>query len=307
MAVRLINTAEMQREEWLAWRKRGIGSSDAAAICGLNPYKSAVKVWLEKTDQATMGDEQSESAYWGTILEDVVAREFTTRTGMKVRKRNAILQHPQFPFMLANIDREIVGGGVLECKTASEYMKDQWGEDHAPEMYQIQVLHQLAVTGEPFGYLAVLLGGRRFLTIRIERDEEMIQNLIQIERQFWSLVESNTPPAPDGSEASTDLIRRLYPKGKPEEVRLADDAAELIRQYEEARQYEAQWAERRTEAENKLKAMLGEYEVGLCGDRLVTWRTITSERLDSKALKTAHPDIYAQYTKASISRRFDIK
>ena len=306
-AVRLVNTAELQREEWLAWRRRGIGSSDAAAICGLNPYKSALEVWLDKTDQAVAGDEQSESAYWGTVLEDVVAREFATRTGLKVRRLNAIVQHPRHPFMLANIDREIVGGGVLECKTASEYAKEQWTEGKAPELYQIQVLHQLAVTGEPFGYLAVLLGGRRFLHLRIERDEEMIANLVEIERQFWDLVKSNTPPAPDGSEASTELLARMYPTAKPEEIALPSEAADLIRQAEEAGKYKKEWERRENEAENQLKALLGDFEAGRYGDRLVVWKNVVQKRFDGKAFAKDYPELHEKYQRVTEYRRFALK
>ncbi|HHV61116.1 MAG TPA: hypothetical protein GXX51_00520 [Firmicutes bacterium] len=307
----LAPTRDIDRGEWLALRRRGIGGSDAAAVAGLNPYKSPVMVWLEKTGQIEPEETTNEAAYWGQMLEDLVAKEFSLRTGLKVQRRNAILQHPEHPFMIANLDRIIIdkkhGNGVLECKTASEYLKGSWADDRIPDSYMIQIQHYLAVTGLQYGYIAVLIGGNKFLYKRIERDEEIISYLIKIEQDFWRLVEAGTPPAFDGSPASTELLKKLYPEGKPEEILLPNEAETLIREYEEAAEYERQWAERKEEAANKLRAMLGEHEIGVIGERRVEWRTITSNRLDTRALQNDHPDIYAQYVKPSTYRKFSIR
>lgn len=163
-AVILANTSEMSHEEWLAARRKGIGGSDAAAIAGLNKWKSPVAVYLEKIGQAPEENVSSEAAYWGTVLEDVVAQEFSKRTGLKVRRRNAILQHPEHSFMLANVDRLIVGEKAgLECKTASEYLKEEWKDDEVPAQYLIQCQHYMAVTGYDAWWIAVLIGGNKFI------------------------------------------------------------------------------------------------------------------------------------------------
>lgn len=278
MSTVLVSTKDLPREQWLEERRKGIGGSDVAAIAGLSRYKSAVQVWLEKTGQVNDDETASESAFWGTVLEDVVAQEFANRTGLKIQRRNAILQHPDYSFMLANLDRIILGkehgNGVLEVKTASEYFKDDWTEDQVPDAYMLQLQHYLAVTGFTYGYLAVLIGGNKYRQYPIERDEEIIGNLVQIETEFWRMVEQGTPPAFDGSDASTELLKRLYPEGRHEEIELPQDAKELTREYEEANLYEKQWKERKDAAENRLKAMLGEYEVGWIGDRRVEWKTI---------------------------------
>ncbi|MGG3792517.1 lambda-exonuclease family protein [Geobacillus thermodenitrificans] len=306
----LAETANMDRLEWLRLRQKGIGGSDAAAIAGLSKWKSPVAVYLEKIGQAPEENASSEAAYWGTVLEDVVAQEFSKRTGLKVRRRNAILQHPEHSFMLANVDRLIVGRKEgLECKTASEHLKEEWKDNEVPAQYLIQCQHYMAVTGFDSWWIAVLIGGNKFIYKKIERDEEIIQYLIQIESDFWNNhVLKKNPPMFDGSEASSDLLKALYPTAKfDEEIQLPPGAVELIAKYEQAKQEEAEAAERRKEAENQLKAMLGEYERAFAGDRLVTWKNIVSHRVDTKLLKAKYPDIYQEVTKASISRRFAIK
>ena len=122
----------------------GIGSSDAAAAIGLSQYKSPLTLWLEKTNRKQPDDlSEKQAVFWGTVLEPVLATVYAKQTGLKVRKVNAVLQDPDHPFMLANLDREVVGHpdglGVLEIKTASYFSAPQW-EDGIPVAYQCQVL-----------------------------------------------------------------------------------------------------------------------------------------------------------------------
>ena len=130
------STLEMTHQEWLEDRRKGIGGSDVATVLGLNKYKSVYQLWLEKTDQIEVTSAQSEAAYWGNTLEEVVAEEFSKRTGKKVRRRNRVFEHPKYPFLRANIDRDIVGeNAVLECKTANQYLANEWDDDEIPIQY----------------------------------------------------------------------------------------------------------------------------------------------------------------------------
>lgn len=137
-ALRLVSTKNLEREEWLNIRKQGIGSSDAAAAVGLNPYKSQLELCMEKTGrdaelpQLYPSDDTS-PAFWGTLLEPIVASHYTKKTGNRVRRVNAVLQHaaPELPWMLANIDREVIGADdvqILECKTAGINGSRLWKE-----------------------------------------------------------------------------------------------------------------------------------------------------------------------------------
>ncbi len=309
MAKVLVPTKGMPRDEWLAWRRRGIGGSDAPAIAGLDPYRSPVRVWLEKTGQVEP-EPAGEAALWGTLLEPVVADEWSRRTGKRVRRRNAILQHPEHPWMLANIDREIVGEkAILEVKTTSAWHRNEVAEDKLPDRYIIQAQHCLAVTGYDRCYFAVLVGGQRLITTHVDRDEELITHLIEIERDFWRHVEAGTMPPVDGSDDAAELLSRMYPDANPDSIAvLPAEAEDLVRQWHEAKAAEREAAARRQEAENKLKAMLGDRAVGrLYGVDVVTWKTVTQTRLDTKRLRAERPDIFEQYATTTTYRRFDVK
>lgn len=307
-ALQLVSTANLSREQWLEERRKGIGGSDAAAVAGLSPWKSPVEVWLEKTGQVEP-EEPGEAAYWGTVLEDVVAREFSIRTGLKVRRRNAILQHPRYPWMLANVDRFVVGENVgLECKTTSAYNAKEWEGEEIPAQYILQVQHYMAVTGAYSWWLAVLIGGNRFIYKKIGRDDELIEQLIEIEKDFWeNHVLANVPPELDGSPASTELVKKMYPQATLPSVDLPSQAKELIEELENVKADIKILEEQKNECENKLKQLLGEHEAGRIDDMIVTWKNVTSNRIDTNRLKKEKPEIYEQYLKSSSYRRFEIR
>lgn len=229
-ALKLVKTLELSREEWLTVRKGGIGSSDAAAAVGLNPYQSQLELWMQKTGRDANlpkidPKDQSSPMYWGTLLESIVAAHYTMRTGHKVRRINAVLQHPTEPWMLANLDREVLGAPdvqILECKTAGINGARLWKEG-VPEYIQLQVMHQLAVTGKQAADVAVLIGGQDLQIHRIERDDALIAKLIELERQFWHYVESDTPPPADGSDSADLALRCLYPKDSGSTLDLSQD------------------------------------------------------------------------------------
>ncbi len=305
----LANTLDMSREQWLELRRRGIGGSDAAAILGLNPWKTPMDVWLEKTGEFTRNDEEkNEKMYWGTALEDVVAREFMARTGLKVRRRNALLQHRKHHFMIANVDRLVIGHKAgLECKTAGQYTSDDWAMG-VPDYYIPQVQHYMAVTGYPVWFVAVLIGGQEFKYYKITRDNYFIRQLIEAETEFWNMVETRTPPPIDGTKASTELVKKLYPEAeKGKEIDLPFEAFELIQQYEKACEEEKRIQLIKDEATNRLKDMLGTAERGSIHGRRVIWQNVVSKRLDTKALQKEYPDIYERFAQEITYRRFSIK
>lgn len=302
-------TKDMSRETWLQQRMVGIGGSDAAVVAGVSKWKSPIGLWLEKTGQVEP-DEAGEAAYWGTTLEKIVATEFTIRTGLKVRRRNAILQHHEYPFMLANVDRLIVGQDIgLECKTASAYLKDRWEDDEVPDAYYIQCQHYMAVTGYSGWHIAVLIGGNTFVTKYIERNDTFIEKLIDIEADFWNKVQTKTMPAVDGSDASAEALKTLYEQADGSEIVLPVGANAWVEAYSQADQSEKEAKERKDLAKNKLCELLGQAERGHAGDRLVVWSNVAGRTtIDSKALKTKYPDIYSQVSKSgTASRRFSLK
>lgn len=306
----LITTEDMAHEQWLEARKAGIGGSDAAAIAGLNKWSSPIAVYYDKTSETVKDQLPSEAAYFGNVLEEIVAEEFSKRTNLQVRTCNAILQHPEYPWMLANVDRLVVGEKVgLECKTASEYLKKEWEGEEIPASYLLQCQHYMAVTGYKAWWIAVLIGGNKFIYKKIERDEEIIQYLIDIEKDFWlNHVEKGIPPMFDGSEASSTLLKEMYPDSvEDSEIELGNEVELLIEARDQVDKEIKALEEQKAEYENKIKAKLGSNEIGKTENYKISWKTQISNRIDSKRLKEEQPELYKRYTKESKSRKFTVK
>ncbi|HBO2860158.1 TPA: YqaJ viral recombinase family protein [Pseudomonas aeruginosa] len=306
-ALRLVSTKELPREDWLQIRKQGIGSSDAAAAVGLNPYKSQLELWLEKTGRDAgmpKADPQDEESpmYWGNVLEPIVAWHYSKRTKNKVRRINAVLQHPdpELPWMLANIDREVIGADdvqILECKTAGINGARLWKEG-VPEYVQLQVMHQLAVTGKQAADVAVLLGGQTLEIHRIERDEQMIARLIELERQFWHYVETDTPPLADGTASAESALRCLYPEDNSQVIDFSQHAG-LSAAYIElkaVRQSIADKEKREAELKQMLQQAMGDASRAEFSSGYVSWRKAKdSIGLDVAQLLKDKPYLQAKY------------
>lgn len=306
----LKETSQMSREEWLEYRRLGIGGSDAAAACSVSKWKSQLELWMEKKGYSELR-QSSEATHWGSLLEPLIRDEFSKKTGLAVEQISCILQHPNYSFMLANLDGLVHdpdrGVGIFEAKTANAFTAEVW-EDGIPDEYLLQLHHYFAVTGLEFAYIAVLIGGNTFKYKLIERDESIIKMLIRLESRFWQSIQQNDPPELNGSDACSQLLSKLYPKSIEKDlVKLAEEAEDLISQYEAASNDEKAAAERKEEAANKLKAMIGDNDGGLVGKYKVTWKTIESERFDSKQLKVEMPDVYEKYINKISYRRFTIK
>lgn len=305
----VISTENLPYEEWLEFRKSGIGGSDASVVCGINRYKSPVELWMEKTGRQPP-QEAGESAYWGTQLERIVREEFIKRTGIEVKLAKCILQSEEFPFMQANLDGVChdpnYGDCIFEAKTASAFKLGEW-ENSIPDEYMLQIQHYMAVTGFKAAYIAVLIGGNTFKWRRVERDEEIISALIQLENDFWKCVENDMPPQIDGSEASAKFLAEKFAECKKAQINLPSEAEKLIEQYSEACEKLTELTEQKQLAENRLKEMLGENEVGVIGGNIVSWKGVSQERVDSKTLKAEHPTLYKKYANSTSYRRFSIK
>lgn len=310
MAKAVIDTNNLSYEQWLEYRKTGIGGSDASVVCGINKYRSPVELWLEKTGQLPY-QEAGEAAYWGTQLEPVVRSEFTKRTGIEVKLVKQLLQSEEHPFMQANLDgiceHPDYGTCIFEAKTASAYKSNEW-ENSIPAEYMLQIQHYMSVTGYKGTFIAVLIGGNTFKWKYIERDDEIIEMLIHLEADFWEHIVNNTPPPLDGSEASEKFLSDRYPESIPQSrIILPPEADVLIKEYDKETAILNEAAERRQRAENLLKEMLGDNENGISENRIISWKSIFQERLDSKSLRAEHPDLYKKYVNRISYRKFSIK
>lgn len=320
-AQRLVDTRALDRRAWLEIRRSGLGSSDAAAAVGLNPYKSQLELWMEKTGRslnpasadAPQGPDALDSPlYWGTVLEPLVAEQYARHTGHRVRRVNAILQHPepQYSWMLANLDREVVGQSavqILECKTAGLQGARLW-KDGVPEYVQLQVMHQLAVTGQQAADVAVLLGGHQLEIHRLARDEALIERLIEREQAFWWHVETDTPPPADASESAERALRCLYPEDHGQARDFSQDET-LSGQFvalQQVRQQLDDLKTREAQLKHRLQEVMGEAPRAIFATGSVTWRKARdSDSLDLKRLLEDHPELREPYTvRKPGSRRF---
>ena len=301
-AVRLVSTKDMSWEEWLSIRGNGIGSSDAAVAVGISPYKSPLELWLEKTGRKQAPDLASNDAvFWGTTLEEIIARVYATRTGCKVRRLNAVLQHPEYLFMLANLDRVVQhptdGSGILEVKTAGLHSAQFW-DDGVPDSYQCQVLHQLAVTGKEWCDVAVLIGGQDFRVYRVVRDDAKIADLIQREEKFWQCVMQDISPAVDGSESSGRALASMYPSDGGEMLDCIDDTDmnRIFGEYMSYRQQRISNEQQEALLKQKLQDRLGFASGAVLSEGKITWRKAKdSTETDFKKLANENPDLIAKY------------
>lgn len=304
----LVETKGLDYQSWLDYRAKGIGGSDVSILVGINKFKSCMQLWMEKTGLLPLEPTDSETAYWGTVLEPVVKKEFTNRTGLKIREKKAIMQHPKHEFMLANVDglvKDKDGMCIFEAKTAAAFKADHWKYGVPPE-YQLQVQHYMSVTGYKKAYVAVLIGGNTFVYYEVKRDEGIIQPMIKIEQDFWNHVQNRIPPEIDGSDASVEFLNDMFKDSYRTSTVLPEDTLDLIHGYEETVKQIKDMNNRKEELANRMKLLLQENEEGIVGERKIKWISVESERFDKKKLKEELPETYDRYVSATAYRRFSI-
>ena len=292
---KLVSTLNLDKESWLRYRKNGIGGSDAGAVCGLNPYRTAIQVYYDKTSEE-IEETDNEAMRQGRELEEYVARRFCEASGKKVRRANAMFYDEKNPFMLADVDRMIVGENAgLECKTASPYMAEQWKDGSIPVSYQIQCYHYMAVCRTDAWYIAVLIYGREFKYYRIERDDEVIENLIRIEKEFWNgNVIPRVMPDPDGSKTADLAIAERFKDAQRNTILLSGFDERLRRRQELLTVMEHMEKEKR-QIDQELKLYLGNAETAENEHYRVSWKNVSRSSLDEKRLKEEEPEIYEKY------------
>lgn len=323
------NTKKMSKYEWLKERGKGIGGSDASSVVGLNPYKSSVSVYLEKlsyiknninnTDDKTINSilnkntQHIEDTIYtnykmelGNKLKDFVAREFALKTNKKVRNINGILKNDKYPFAIANIDRAIVGEkAFLECKVSGSYFKGEW-KNGVPINYKVQCHHYMAVTGATHCYVAALIGNEDLVIHKIDRDEEIIEDIMKLEKMFWEkCVLGDNIPIPDGSDDYSKVLKNLYKESKEEEIILFEKENYLNR-YDDVVGLIKELDSEKKAIEQYIQSQMKEYEIAYIGNRKISWKKQSKNILDSKRFKKEHPDLAKKYMKTTTSRVFRI-
>ena len=306
------DTRLMTREQWLEARRAGIGGSDSGAILGLNPYRSSYDVYMDKLGLAPEV-EDNEAMRQGRDLEEYVAKRFEDAMGKKVRRRNAILHNADYPYALANIDREIVGEKAgLECKTANVLNLKRYKNGEYPSEYYCQCVHYMMVTGYKKWYLAVLVFGTDFKIFEIERDEAEIEALAEAERSFWeNNVLKRNPPEPAGTAQTDKTLAALYPAES-----VVNDIVDVTPYEAEIQRYIALTAREKTIKREKdaikqsIQAYMQTAARAECKTAVISWRPSVKTSYDAKAiiadLAPEGADL-AKYAKATTYRRFEVK
>lgn len=308
MAKKIVNVSTISREEWLAWRRTGIGGSDAAAVIGLNPFRSRIEVYADKMGMMPE-KEDTESMRLGRDLEDYVAQRFCEATGKKVRRNNFMWCHDEHRCMIADVDREIIGENAgLECKTTQAWGGKVIMKGEIPLTYYVQCMHYMAVMGYDRVYLAVLIFGKGFFHFTIERDEDEIAALVAAEASFWrDHVEAGISPDPDGSQSAEQAVDAIWGNRAQEDELLMFDFSDDMRELCDLAAAEKEIKRQKDAIKQRLQAALGEHMVGSSDRYVITWRPQERSSIDSRRLYRERPDIYREYLTTSSTRIFKIK
>lgn len=318
----MITTTETKtfdtRAEWEEARRiTGIGSSDAPAILGMSRYKTPFQLYSEKLGLVPSDREETEQLRWGNILEEPIAQRYSEETKRSVRNPKphpgafVIERSKTVDFMIAQIDRYTMraptGGpedaleaeGVLEIKNAHFFMAQDWLDlQEPPSEFQIQLQHQLAVTGAKWGSIACLIGGVKFVWKDLARDDEFIDLLVTKEREFWSMLQNHVPPRIDGTEKTKAIIGKLHPKDNGLTIELGVDALELVEEREALKADMKKAEERVTQIENTLKLAIGPNTAGAFRDG-----TVVTYKHQARAGYTVQATEYRQLRVARSKRK----
>ena len=301
---KLCKVPDITHDEWLDWRRKGIGGSDASTVVGLNPYNSLFALWCDKKGLLPP-KETNEAMRIGHDLEQYVADRWMEAAGKKCHRNNYMWRSDEYPWMLADIDREVVGENAgLECKTTSPYNKHDFESGEVPLTYYVQCQHYMAVMGFDRMYLAVVVLGKGFYHFVVERDDNEIEALAAAERDFWQKVENDEIPEKDGSEATLGALSALYPTEEQHGCNLSDAVGYKLERMDALKK---EIKEMQAEVDQIKAETMGEMGLDACGvvgPWTVTWKTQTRTSLDGKKLKAEHPDLYNQYAKITESRVF---
>ena len=298
-------------------RNNFIGGSDIAKIMGLSRWGTPLKLWAEKTGKLPASDLSNiEAVEMGTRLEQFVADLFAVKTGKSVRRSPKYYQHPDYPYMIAHVDRLVTGTDeLLECKTCSAFKADEWEGEEIPQEYILQVMWYLGITGRKIGHIAVLIGGQSFKYKQIEFDAELFATMVEAAKEFWGHVQEDTPPAimPTDDETLKDLYSEhsevmieLYPKDE-ETAQAAQILEDKIAYLQEIKGHIKNYQDEQKEIETTIKDIIKD-NLGIKTPKyVVTWKSQTKTTIDSTLIKQYEPEIASKYSISASYRIMRIK
>lgn len=330
----VVETENLSREEWLQYRRQGIGGSDVAAIMGVSPFCTKRDLYYDKVGIKPAMDE--EESNWvakevGHRLEDLVAEIFSRKTGLTVFPIRKMFRHPLYPFMLADVDffiRFPDGSiGILECKTTNYNCQSKWENDSVPINYEYQGRHYMSVMNINKVYFACLYGNNEdeFIIRCMERDLELEEEFIAEEEFFWeeNVAKRIEPPYVEKPDLVLESIRKHFGSADKDadEIKLSRKHLAGIQNYMELKKKKSQLDSEVRKLEERMKEsymeIIEELGVSCSGilrdgntEYIVTYNPSYRTTIDKKSLerlKIHHPDVYDDYVSTTESRRFAVK
>lgn len=307
------------REEWLAIRRTGIGSSDSHVLMlgGYYEDESPYFVWRSKIDPE-FEIEVNQAMQRGIALEDEVAEQYSRLTGNQ-SEPTGIWRSLESPTLLASPDRLIVGlNGGLECKTSTSRSARYFDEDTCPPRYEWQARHCMAVLQTEWWDVACLVVDTwQLMTWRVYRDKTKEAALIAVCEEFWAnYVDPCIPPEMDHPSGMEIKYRYDTPSGEVLNLDSDDPDADLLRltiSDRNALKKQVKALEEELKIiDDRLRLMAGEHqEVQIEGTKVYSWKQYETRRFDSKKYQAAHPKQWRRFSKLStyrtlgVSKKFD--
>ena len=289
-----------------------IGGSDIAKVMGLSRWGTPLSLWAEKTGKIPPKDLSNvEAVELGNDLEDFVANKFSQKTGKAVRRSPKVYQHPQYPYMVAHIDRLITGSDeLLECKTCSFFKKDEWEGEEIPQEYILQVMWYLGITGRRIGHIAVLIGGQSFKYKQIEFDSELFDKMVDAAKDFWQHVSDDTPV--DIVATDDETLKDLYSNHSEVMIDLiptdaqTKQACEVLEEkvgyLQEIKMHIKQLQDEQKEIETSVKDIIKD-NLGIKTPKyIITWKNQTTTKFDTVKLRQERPETFEDYSYESSYR-----
>ena len=332
-AIEVVDTSGLSEEDWLGYRRQGIGGSDVAAIMGVSPFATLRDLYNDKcgSPDVIQTEDNWVAKEVGHRLEDLVAKIFAYKTGYKVFAVRKLFRHPFHSFMQANVDFfvELPDGSIaiLECKTTNYNSKEKWNDGAVPVNYEWQCRHYMAVMNLSCAYIACLYGNNEneFVYRRIDRDEVIEADMIEMEAHFWNeyVLGRIEPPYTESGDLVLESIRRHYGELDPtvDAVILPTIMAAKLEQYLDLAEQKSLLAGQIKKLDEQMKiayapivdvmktscsavCVFGSntYEVR---NKPVYRTSISKDKLQK--LEETHPDLYSEYTETTESRRFSVK